>query len=155
MAVNFTKGDELMIFINNKPIALVTGQSLDLSADEIDVTSKDSAGNKVSIPGQCSWEMQSEQWYTYNGLGNNAYGFNDFYKFYQSGEEVDVKFTNASNFDNKGLSYFGGTPNIWNAGTSYWQGKARIYDMSVTFNSNDMSTFSATLRGNGALSYFS
>lgn len=156
MAVNYTKGDELMLFINNKPVALATAHTLSLSTDEIDVANKDAGFYGATISGKRSWELSSDALYSYNGIGSNtSYGYKTFFDAWSSGEEIAVKFTSASNYDIKGISEYGGTPNAWTPTTSYWSGNARVTSLELTANTGEIASFSATLTGQGALSYFS
>lgn len=160
MAVNYTKGDELMLFINDKPVALATAHSLSLSTDEIDVANKDAGFYGASISGKRSWELSSDALYTYNGLTGTgsttvSNGYKTFFDAWESGEEVTVKWTNASNYDIKGIKEYGGTPVSWTAASSYYSGKARVISLELTANTGEIASFSATLTGQGALSYFS
>lgn len=158
MAVNYTKGDELMLFIDNKPVALATAHTLSLSTDEIDVANKDAGFFGATISGKRSWELSSDALYSYNGLGTGNHatnGYKTFFDAWQSGEEIAVKFTNASNYDIKGISEYGGTPDAWTPASSYWSGNARVTSLELTANTGEIASFSATLTGQGALSYFS
>lgn len=163
MSVNYTKGDELMLFINDAPVALATAHTLSLSTDEIDVANKDAGFYGATISGKRSWELSSDALYSYNGIPADggsgrpasSNGYKTFFQLWESGEEVPVKWTDASNYDIKGISEYGGTPGMWNPDASYWSGKARVTSLELTANTGEIASFSATLTGQGALSYFS
>ena len=163
MAVNYTKGDELMLFINDAPVALATSHTLSLSTDEIDVANKDAGFYGATISGKRSWELSSDAFYTYSGIPvtgsggtrpTSSNGYKTFFDLWESGDEVNVKWTQASNYDIKGIDEYGGTPEIWTSATSYWGGKARVTSLELTANTGEIASFSATLTGQGALSYF-
>ena len=165
MSVNYTKGDELMLFINDAPVALATAHTLSLSTDEIDVANKDAGFYGATISGKRSWELSSDAFYTYNGIAStdlnggsrpaSSNGYKTFFDLWESGQEVPVKWTNAYNYDIKGISEYGGTPGMWTPQSSYWSGKARVTSLELTANTGEIASFSATLTGQGALSYFS
>lgn len=59
-AKDLRKGEELMIFVGEDPIAYTTSHTLDTSVDTKDVSSKMSGDYDSSMPGKISWSISIE-----------------------------------------------------------------------------------------------
>lgn len=59
-AIDLRKGEELMIFIGDLPIAYTTSHTLDTSVDTKDVSTKMSGDYDSSMPGKISWSISIE-----------------------------------------------------------------------------------------------
>lgn len=59
-AKDLRKGEELMIFVGDNPIAYTTSHTLDTSVDTKDVSSKMSGDYDSSMPGKISWSISIE-----------------------------------------------------------------------------------------------
>lgn len=59
-AKDLRKGEELMIFVGDNPIAYATSHTLDTSVDTKDVSSKMSGDYDSSMPGKISWSISIE-----------------------------------------------------------------------------------------------
>ena len=60
-AKDLRKGEELMIFVGDNPIAYTTSHTLDTSVDTKDVSSKMSGDFDSSMPGKISWSISIEE----------------------------------------------------------------------------------------------
>ena len=59
-AKDLRKGEELMIFVGDNPIAYTTSHTLDTTVDTKDVSSKMSGDYDSSMPGKVSWSISIE-----------------------------------------------------------------------------------------------
>jgi hypothetical protein len=136
------KGDELMLFIDNKSIAYATSHSLTLSTTMQDISSKDHGVFGAQISGKRNWEISTENLYT------DKY-FDVLFDVYLTGKPVTVVFAHAADWDPNGII---DKQENWDpsTGTIYYEGKAVITNLAVTANTGEMSTMSATLTGQGA-----
>lgn len=135
------KGDELMLFKNEKSLAFATAHTLTISGSTIDISSKDHGYWGASEIGNITWEITSENLYTdadYDALFNSMI----------NKEKVTVKFGHASNYDVNGL---GELPNWSPATTGLYTGDAFITSLTANANTGENATFSVTLSGAGAL----
>ena len=137
------KGDELMLFIDNKSIAYATSHSLTLSTTMQDISSKDHGAFAAQIAGNRTWEISTENLYT------DKY-FDILYDVYLTGKAVTVVFAHAAEWDPNGII---DKKENWDPSTGdiYYTGKAVITNLAVSANTGEMSTLSATLTGQGSL----
>lgn len=125
------QGMKVKLFVKDaKTGKVLAGQknaSLSQSAETIDSTSKDTAGNWTeSVPGFKSWSIDAEGAYV---LDDAAY------------QTLQTAFLNSENVDvylefPSGLKY---------------EGNATITDFSLDFPYDDLTTWSMSFTGNGAL----
>lgn len=137
------KGDELMLFIDNKSIAYSTSHSLTLSTTMQDISSKDTGYWGAQIAGARTWEISTENLYT------DKY-FDVLYDVYLTGKPVTVVFAHANEYDPNGII---DVKENWDpsTGSIYYQGKAVVTNLSVKANTGEMASYSCTLTGQGAL----
>lgn len=64
MSKTIVKGDELMVFLNNKSIAMATSHTLNITGNSIEISSKDSGFWGASEIGNITWEVTSENLFT-------------------------------------------------------------------------------------------
>jgi TP901-1 family phage major tail protein len=141
---NIIKGDDLMLFDKDgHSIAFATSHSLTISADAVDVSSKDHgiwAGNEVN---KLSWEISSENLYTVDA-------YDSLFTSMTNRTAIDVYFgTKTENDVNKTVA--GGDYEYWSGSTGY-TGKAFITSLTANANSGENATFSVTLTGTGKIS---
>lgn len=137
------KGDELMLFIDNKSIAYATSHSITLSTTMQDISSKDHGYWGAQIAGARTWEISTENLYT------DKY-FDILYDVYLTGKPVTVVFAHAAEYDPNGII---DVKENWDpsTGSIYYQGKAVVTNLSVSANTGEMASYSCTLTGQGAL----
>ena len=141
------KGNKLMVFLNDAPIAFATSHSLSITVNTSEVSTKDH-GDFPSVSGNnITWEITTE-----NLQSDNAESA--LWAAMKTMQPVTVKFAPASNSTNatsqKGIV---GVENAeeWAAGTAIASGKALITSLSVNAPSGDNATLSATFTGVGEL----
>jgi len=139
------KGDDLMVFANEKSIAFATSHTLTLSAATQEISCKDSGMWNDTLVNKLSWEATSDNLYSIADYQKLAY-------MMTHREKVYLVFGTASNPD----------PNGIDSPTAYWQpstggntgsmtGYAFITNLTANAASGDNATFSVTFQGVGAL----
>ena len=122
---------------SEEKIGFATSASLDISMDERDVTTKDSAGWKEIGGGQKSWTLSTDALYSATPLGaSEGAGFDDLFTYLQDRTEVFVEFTTGTA----------------TTGDKYYDGKAYITSLSSSGGVEESATMSISLTGTGALS---
>tara|TARA_R100001369_G_C3315031_1_gene167953 strand:- start:651 stop:1094 length:444 start_codon:yes stop_codon:yes gene_type:complete len=142
MATGLLNGTDLLLKVgdsnaNEVVVAFATSCSLELSADEIDQTNKDSGGWKSIIQGTRSWSVSADAMYQ-NEAEASKKAFTDFFAKVNTRTKVFVELTisNALGSDN----------NV------YYSGEAFVSSLSVNGGTEDQATFSISLTGSGVLS---
>ena len=137
------KGDELMLFKNDKSLGYSTSHVLTISGSTIEISSKDHGYWGASEIGNITWEITSENLYTdadYDALFSSMI----------NKEKVTCKFGHASDYDVNGL----GELSYWSpASTGLYTGEAFIKSLTANANTGENATFSVTLSGAGALKH--
>lgn len=113
-------------------IAFAKSCSLSISADRLDVTSKDSPGFKEKINGDKEWSLTTDG-LVFFGATANKLKARDLAK----GLLDDTLYKTRFSTDETGDSEF--------------EGECQVSSYSENANHNEIATFSATLDGNGAL----
>lgn len=134
------KGDELMLFNNQKSIAYATAHTLTINGNTIDISSKDHGFWGASEIGNITWEITSENLYT-DGAASTLF------TAWNAGTQLDVAFGLAANWTSNGLANPGTDNYTPDAGV--WTGKAIITNLSVNAAGGENATFSVTLKGVG------
>tara|TARA_R100000231_G_scaffold139628_2_gene121781 strand:- start:7743 stop:8207 length:465 start_codon:yes stop_codon:yes gene_type:complete len=148
MATGLLNGTDLLIKMGGTDgtdyvVAFATSCSLEISMDEIDQTSKDSAGWKQVIGGTRSWSLSSEALYQNEEIttGDNRVTFQSFWNYLgdptDGRKKVYVEFTIAGSTSA--------------ANNVYYSGNAIVTSLSVNGGTEDQSTYSVTLTGSGQL----
>ena len=143
MENNYIFGEELQLFLGGKSIAKAKTHTLTITSDTIDVSSKDDGFYGASIPGKINWEISAENIYTEKA-------FDELYAKAQAREVFEVVFGRVANYNVEGL----GENENWSpdstAHTTY-TGKVILTNMTLNANNGEVTSFSATLKGVGAL----
>jgi hypothetical protein len=155
MAQTIVKGDELMLFINNKPLAFATAHTLTITGNTVDIASKDHGAWGASEIGNLTWEITTENLYVDETTGEQAY--DTVFDAMIAKTPITVVFGKASNYTENGLERAGNTsssaPTEWTApSTNYRTGNAVITSLTLNANTGENATYSATFTGSGALS---
>ena len=148
------KGNEIMLFYNNKAIAYATSHTMNLTGETTDVSSKDHGEFGAQQINKITWEVTSENFVSSYTAGVN--GYDQMLDLMLAKEPVDVIFGRPSNYSASGLVRGGNNgdnaPTEWNPNTSYLAGKAIITSLNLTATVGETATFSTTLTGSGSLS---
>ena len=143
MENNYIFGEELQLFLGGKSIAKAKTHTLTITSDTIDVSSKDDGFYGASIPGKINWEISAENIYTEKA-------FDELYATAQARQAFDVVFGRVSNFSTEGL----GEQEAWTPDSvkhTTYTGKVTLTNMTLNANNGEVTSFSATLKGIGAL----
>lgn len=139
------KGDELMLFKDNKSLAYATSHTLSITGNTIDISSKDHGYWGASEIGNITWEITSENLYVDSE-------FDGLFTAMVAKSPVTVTFGHADNYNANGL---GDSSTNWipdaSVGAKYYQGPAIITSLQANANTGENATYSITLTGNGAL----
>lgn len=139
------RGEELMVFLNNKSIAYATSHTLNITGNTIDISSKDHGYFGASEIGNITWEVTSENLFT-DGE------YDTLFTAMLAKTPVTLVFGRAKNYNANGL---GESQDNWSPddtqSSKYYQGPAVITSLNLTANTGEMATFSVTFTGNGAL----
>lgn len=147
---NIIKGDELMLFKDNKALAFATSHTLTISGNTVDISSKDHGFWGASEIGNITWELQTENLYTEDD-------YDELFNAMLNKTEVTVVFGYASNYDANGLKLDSSDntdtrPTAWTpASNKGYKGKAIITSLTTNANTGENATFSATFTGKGAI----
>ena len=136
------KGDDLMVFVDGKSVAFATNHSLNISAEEISINSKDHGVYGSLEIGKISWEISSENLFSVSG-------YDKLFDAMVGRTEVEVVFglkKEEKTVDDVDFSGF--TPST---DSTQYKGKAYITSLQASANSGENSTFSVTLKGKGKI----
>lgn len=141
------KGNRLMVFLNDAPIAFATSHSLSITVNTSEVSTKDHGDFPSVIGNNITWEITTEN--LYSDDAESA-----LWTAMKTMQPVTVKFAPATEYDNKtsqkGIVGVEGATE-WTADTAIASGKALITSLSVNAPSGDNATLSATFTGVGEL----
>ena len=137
------KGDELMLFNDEKSIAYATSHTLTINGNAIDISSKDHGFWGASEIGNITWEITSENLFT------EKY-YDILFDAMINKTKLTVAFGFASDWDVNGLTG-NNTQYDLDKTTSYYSGKAFVTSLTANANTGENATFSITLTGSGAL----
>lgn len=143
MENNYIFGEELQLFLDGKSIAKAKTHTLTITSDTIDVSSKDDGFYGASIPGKINWEISAENIYTEKA-------FDELYAKAQARQVFEVVFGRVANYDTNGL----GEKDSWTTDSvkhTTYTGKVTLTNMTLNANNGEVTSFSATLKGVGAL----
>lgn len=145
------KGKDLMIFVDNKAIALATSHSLTLNAETSDTASKDSGLWDESEVTKLSWEASSES----IGAADEGTPVDISYETLldkcMAGEKVPVICGIPTNATNDGVPEDGWTAPTESPKQSYYKGEALITSVTLTGANGENSQISASFKGVGKL----
>jgi predicted secreted protein len=117
-----------------KKIANATSNSLDISKDMIDVTSKDSAGAKEFIAGEYGYTLNVEAIFEDDqSVGASQISYKDLVTDLLAGTLLTIVLTSNISLDEK------------------YTGAAFFSSLSLSAPNNDKATWTGTLQGSGAL----
>ena len=140
-AKDLRKGEELMIFLGDKPVAYTTSHTLDVSVDTQDVSSKMSGDYDSSMPGKIAWELSIE------ALTSMTAG-------HESKNALMVALTKRVPIHIEACTVVRGTTatgKTFTKGQVNYQGDCIITKLNEKSSHGEYETFSATLKGSGPL----
>nr|DAJ23566.1 MAG TPA: major tail protein [Caudoviricetes sp.] len=143
MATKYIKGGDLMLFEKGTgntytAFAFAKSHSLQIDADSLEVSSKDSGKWKEFLTTKLSWTINAEHLFTetdYNSMMDKLI----------ARQPIEVMFAIATNANDEEKPSEG-----WQAGAG-WKGSAVITSISTNANDGEIATYSITLQGASAL----
>jgi TP901-1 family phage major tail protein len=120
---------DIRIYVAAALIAHTTSAELSVSADMIDITTKDSAGWNEGMPGKKSWEMSGEGKFSFDA----AYSPEDLFAALLAKTKLAVKYKTAT------------------SGNDEYSGDCYVTSWSVSAGVEDATSFSFTFTGTGAI----
>ena len=140
MANTIIKGDDLMLFDKDKKsLAFATSHSLSISADAVEISSKDNGIWKANTVNKLSWEITSENLYT-------TTEYDKLFTSMISRTPIKVYFGVKSESDET-KSVADGDLDNWSITSGAYTGSAVITSLTANANSGDNATYSVTLTG--------
>ena len=143
MLEKIIKGDELMLFNDEKSIAYATSHTLTVNGNTVDISSKDHGFWGASEIGNITWEITSENLYT------DKY-YTQLFDAMINRTQLTVAFGYAEDWDVNGLTG-NNTQYDLDKTKNYYSGKAYITSLTANANTGENATLSITLTGCGAL----
>lgn len=139
MANTIIKGDELMVFLNNKSIAYATNHTLELSGETTDVSSKDHGVWNATTLQKISWSATTENLYTDES-------YDSLFSSMVARQPIDVVFGHHTAATSTPVD--DPTMEAWTplSGKTY-AGKAYITTLSLNAQNGDNATYTATFTG--------
>ena len=145
MSKTIVKGDELMLFKDNKSLAYATSHTLTINANTTDISSKDHGYWGASEVGNITWEITSDNLYVDSE-------YDALFSTLVTKEPITVTFGHADSYNPNGLA---DTSTNWvldtSVGSKYYEGKAIVSTLTTNANTGENATYSVTLTGTGAL----
>ena len=137
------KGDELMLFNDEKSIAYATSHTLTINGNTIDISSKDHGFGGASEIGNITWEITSENLFT------DKY-YTLLFDAMLNKTQLTVALGFASDWDVNGLTG-NNTQYDLDKTSNYYSGKVYVTSLTANANTGENATMSITLTGCGAL----
>ena len=145
---DIVKGSKLMVFLDDKVIGFGTSDSLNLTTNTTEVSTKSHGTFPSVIPQNVTWEVSSENLYSDEG---EAVYMDLMLKM----KPVHIKFAKASNYNNEYEPGIVGNKEsqTWTAGPVITEGDAIVSSFSINAPSCDNAAMSVTFTGTGALAH--
>lgn len=140
-------GERIQVFVSGKTLACATTCSVNMSADEIDTSCKDTGGFNSTIPGRITWTINSD----------NLFMLDDYTKLVDcmiNKTILDVSFATVANFDDMTEPDEDGhrvPASGWTSSDDMYYGKCTVSSIDLTADNGAIATYSVTFQGHGAL----
>lgn len=157
-------GERLQLFIgegdNAKTLACATNLSVQVDADSIDVSCKDTGKFSASIAGKISWSVTTDCLFVTEdvsgGTGTKS-NYGELMDALINGTPLTATWSTVANFDTANAAggdddghVFNKNTNAENADDLYY-GKVVITSVSLTADNGSLSTYSVSMQGKGAI----
>lgn len=140
-------GEKIQVFLSGKTLACATSCSVNLSADEIDTSCKDTAGFASTIPGRITWTVNSD----------NLFVIGDYTKLVDAminKDILDITFATVANWDAQTEPDADGhvvPTGGWTSSDDLYHGKVTISSIDLQADNGSVATYSVTFNGHGGL----
>lgn len=145
---NILKGSTVMVFIDGNPIAFATSESLSITPNTTEVSTKSHGLYPSLIVNSIGWTVSVENLASDDGMK----ALNALVTSAKDSESVHLKFAKPSNFDDKGI--VNNEHADWTVGTGaviYAEGDAILTSYSWNAPAGENLTMSAEFTGVGEL----
>lgn len=131
-------------------LAMATSLSVEVSADAVDISSKDSGRWAASLLGKISWTASA----------SNLFTVADYKKLMDcmvANTPIDIVFGTVKNYDTVASGTttddgtYTGTPSAWTSADDLYHGKVVINSISLSANNGEVATYDASFTGVGPL----
>lgn len=140
-------GERIQVFLSGQTLACATSCSVNLSADEIDTSCKDTAGFASTIPGRITWTVNSD----------NLFVIGDYTKLVDAminKDILDITFATVANWDAQTEPDADGhvvPTGGWTSSDDLYHGKVTISSIDLQADNGSVATYSVTFNGHGGL----
>jgi predicted secreted protein len=140
-------GEQIQVFLSGKTLACATSCKVNISADEIDISCKDSAGFANTLQGKISWNVTSD----------NLFVVGDYTKLVDAMLNktiLDLTFASVANFTAATEADADGhrvPTGGWTSADDLYHGKVTVSSIDLTADNGQVATYSVTFNGHGAL----
>lgn len=158
-------GEQLQVFFGSgntlEVIAASTSCSININADTIDVSTKDSGRFGSNIAGKVSWDISADALFMVSDSGDTRYSYEKLLDSLISGEPLDVSWATVSNFDTANSASDNNSDEYGNVFTpsrkqtsakDLYSGKAVVTSLQLSADNGSLSTYSVTFAGKGKIS---
>ena len=122
-------GTSMLLYVDSVSLGYSNSFDLNVNVAEIDVTSKDSGGDKDILPGLRDWSVSADGIVALDSTTNAEY----LHGLVTGRTQVNLKMSTET------------------SGDGYWHGSAYVTNLTITAPMEDKVTFSCTFVGDGAL----
>lgn len=155
-------GERLQLWIGSgdtaHTLACATSLSVNVNADSIDVSCKDTGRYGATIAGKISWDLSTDCLFvTEDASGGTKSNYAELMDALISGEPLTATWATVKNFDTANAAggdddghVFNKITKAENADDLYW-GKVVVTSLSLTADNGSLSTYSVSMAGKGAI----
>lgn len=158
-------GERLQLFIgegdNAKTLACATNLSVQVDADSIDVSCKDTGKFSASIAGKISWSVTTDCLFVIEdeegGTGGHKSNYSELMDALINGTPLTATWSTVANFDTANAAGGDEDGHVFNKtkkaedGKDLYYGKVVITSLSLTADNGSLSTYSVSMAGKGAI----
>ena len=149
-------GEKVQLWVKDKTaatptcLAMATSLSVEVSADAVDISSKDSGRWASSLLGKISWTASA----------SNLFTVADYSKLIDvmvANTPIEIVFVTVKNYDtvtsgttdSEGM--FTNTPTVWESNDDMYHGKVIVTSISLSANNGEVASYDVSFTGVGAL----
>lgn len=147
-------GEELQLWIGEgtsaHTLACATSLSVNINADSIDVSCKDTGKYGASIAGKISWDISTDCLFSVTNYGELMDALID-------GTPLTATWSSVKNYDEANKAGGDDDGHVFNdttkavASNDLYYGKVVLTSLSLTADNGSLSTYSVSLQGKGAI----
>lgn len=154
-------GEQLQLWIGSgssaHTLACATSLSVNINADSIDVSCKDTGKFGASIAGKISWDLSTDCLFAAANESGGSSNYVELVDAMIAGTPLTATWAVVENYDTANASGGDEDGHIFNATTkaksanNLYSGKVVITSIALTADNGSLSTYSVSLQGKGAI----